>query len=876
MAPPDRPEGSNDAAIPATTTPATSVRHDATASTTPSPTTNTNTNTINARQLTTSITQPQNESGNPDPTVPSVTHPTTRSTLPDEEEIFDIPNFERARRESTEEYHAHVKELHTRMSGGDTTEYVESRISLPRSLQGLRTGQVINRLISLNKSLDKAEWSSVMADVVGNNLMLGSVSQEGRAAINGLKELKVEPGRTVTVPTATKPNNRYYVECLLPYEREIHVAFVAACLEKFPSARAISMPGKKSFGTTRRVRLYFNTTTAPREVFTQEDTSIPIREILLPCGSIAQIIHKWQRLNQYRPPHLLNRWAHTHTNQTYATATATRETARTPIPNPPPRSYAAATAANLDPRVTPQTNHSNAPRQLPNTPPPPRPARRPGIIPNGPPDVRDHRDPAADEEGWTSTAPLLPNNTTNNTNPTRNPHLTPSGRETTQRENATQPSNDRPRDTTPISKHTNNTASGLQSQPTAMVTTPEPRSERTLTPSGTNNGNHQTTDAQRAATTQRPNDPRLETNNVPRQNQANAEPMDVANSEPSNEGAMARHTTQVNAQPRPTDMAPTTITNPQTEGTTSASEITEGRQPKRARTRSHQSSTNGKSGTPPIRKSGSRRKTSNRFAVLDFEIQPTYEDDDTAPITVTLPEIPKKAPRRKFQTTRRAWTKPISDAAVHRQQVRHPALTLQHMSPHQTQVVLRSQEDSKTLRERLIRQIALVRAIRTNTTDRDIFLDNLNDEIFLDHVRARLAECKEPPDCTAQTPIDIPLRKVLDDDELRMRGAICYAWIDLSTRAILPHLYDQWPEKPKWNGRELEWLPAADGEVPCLQDEALALLAACPSLYPSWTHIADGSPELDFAIRTAANQWRHFVAQHNSSGGTATTRNPRA
>ena len=198
--------------------------------------------------------------------------------------------------------------------------------------------------MSMNPELSAAEWSNVMAEAVGNNLILGTVTTAGRALINGLNELKVEPGRSVAVPQATKPNNMYYVECLMPYERELHVDFLAAFLKNFPSAKHISMPGKKAFGTTRRIRLYFHATTAPREVFTAEDATTPIREIILPCGSAAQIIHKWQRLNQVRPPHLLNRWALNNNQRTHA-VNATSPNNGVPTPTPP-RSYAQAAATS--------------------------------------------------------------------------------------------------------------------------------------------------------------------------------------------------------------------------------------------------------------------------------------------------------------------------------------------------------------------------------------------------------------------------------------------------------------------------------------------------------------------------------------------------
>ena len=188
------------------------------------------------------------------------------------------------------------------MAGGEATEYVESKTALSRFLRGLRTGQVESIILSLNPTLNATAWGNVMADVVGNKIILGTVTADDREMINNLTEQKVEPGCTATVPQAAKPNNMYYVECLLPFEREFQVEFMEAFLKTFPSAKQISMPGKKAFGTTHRLRLYFHSTTAPREVFTPNYANVPVREITLPCGTAAQTIHKWQRLNQYRLP----------------------------------------------------------------------------------------------------------------------------------------------------------------------------------------------------------------------------------------------------------------------------------------------------------------------------------------------------------------------------------------------------------------------------------------------------------------------------------------------------------------------------------------------------------------------------------------------
>ena len=168
---------------------------------------------------------------------------------------------------STDEYRTRILNTHRQMRNGDSTEYVEARINLPRSLQGLRTGQVITKLLALNPSLQSEDWSSVTADVVGTNLIVGTVSQSRQRMINDLAELKVQPGRSARVPAAARPNNMYYVDMLMPIERELHIDFMEAFCRKFPSATHIQMPGLKPFGTDRILRLYFNTTTAPPRSF---------------------------------------------------------------------------------------------------------------------------------------------------------------------------------------------------------------------------------------------------------------------------------------------------------------------------------------------------------------------------------------------------------------------------------------------------------------------------------------------------------------------------------------------------------------------------------------------------------------------------------
>ena len=275
------------------------------------------------------------------------------------------------------------------------------------------------------------------------------------------------------------------------------------------------------------------------------------------------------------------------------------------------------------------------------------------------------------------------------------------------------------------------------------------------------------------------------------------------------------------------------------------------------------------SNIPPLKKSSSRirrKQMANKFAPLDFEILPSFEDDDIAPIEVTLSEKPLRPPRRKYRNTKKAFSKQALEAFAHPQKIRHPANTLQFLSPKQAQVMIRSKDPTTTHgRDNLIRQIALIRAARSNTNSNNNTLDPCADDAFMQQVAIRMADCQDPPHCDNTTDIDIPISTILDRDESRVRASMCYAWIDIASRAILPHLYDAWPETPTWYGTTLNWLHSTDGETPCLQDEALAHLAACPSLQNVWQHFATSTPDLRSAIGTASNQWQMFVHEQNTN-----------
>ena len=742
--------------------------------------TNTTANTTNA---------PQAHVGtNPEPT-----------TQPDPPQQFNVPDIDLARTASASVYRDHVRALHKAMSGGDAADYHESKIPLPRSLQGIKTSQVITKLLVLNPALDSPAWACVTAEVIGNNLVVGTVTESGRKMIDTLKEMKVEPGRVAKVPTATKPNNCYYVELLLPVERELHVELLEAFLLKFPSAKSISMPGKKPWGTMRRLRLFFNHTTAPREVFTTEDANTPIREITLPCGTAAQVIHKWQRLNQYRPPHLSHRWNPTTTTRSYAAAAATpttpapsQRTAQTnpftaPLPTPP---HIGAQATTLPDKTPPGSSngYQGSPAQEHERPTPPG------------------------EMDWAANEPLA---IEGNHQPQRG-----------------------------------QTDPRLSSTPTAPTTNLNP-SDPTPTRPRTTNGS----DPRATTTTASQPPPRTESlDNTP------------APYDPPRRRQSTNHQTPMQPAITPaTDRPQGTPTS-----TTGRSDPTAWHQIMRTRSRKVVNVNQPAAARATLQRSGSRNRknkaATNQFAPLDFQVLPAFEDSDEQPIEVILPVKPSKPPRRKYKTSRKSMSAQAHEALTHKQHIRHPAQTLQHLSPNQTQVMIRSSSpDVAPAREKLIHQIALLRAARTNITPHHITLEKIADEAFMEHVKTRLSYCQDPPKCTIATETDIPLRAILERDEMRVRASICFAWVDLATRAILPHLYDVWPDQPVWQGKPLTWLPADDEDVPCLQDEALATLAACPTLHRVWQHISSTTPTLNSALSTAATQMHlHVATMHDN------------
>ena len=252
--------------------------------------------------------------------------------------------------DDTASYIEEINKLHKDLVRGDIAEYHETQIALPRPLQGLRATQTMSRIAALNPNITTTDWTGVTAEVVGNNLTLAAVGAEGLRKLNSLKELTLEHGKSTTIPTASRPNNLYYVDLVLPHEVETHIELLGEFLKLFKTGSHMTNPGYKPFGSNRRLRLFFNSITAPREVFTADDPTIPLREVVLPNGIAAQIAHKWQRLNSFPPPHLAGRWLGRNGRK---------------------KSFAAAVGARINNGTIGNNEDQRQPQQIPETSPTP-------------------------------------------------------------------------------------------------------------------------------------------------------------------------------------------------------------------------------------------------------------------------------------------------------------------------------------------------------------------------------------------------------------------------------------------------------------------------------------------------------------------------
>lgn len=193
----------------------------------------------------------------------------------------------------------------------------------------------------------KKDWAAVTAEVISTKRVLSTFNKAGLTLLSDLKEIKMEPCPTTQVPQARKPNSRYYVDILMPREWEMNPDLLAAAICTFHTIETIEYTTRnRPLGSKRLFRLTFKTVTAPREVFTKEDPNVRIRERVLSCGVMAQVIHKWSRLNA--------------------------------LPQP-------SVARNMQPRGSYASTARSQEGQQAVTPRPPTPAARPAQAPKGPP-----------------------------------------------------------------------------------------------------------------------------------------------------------------------------------------------------------------------------------------------------------------------------------------------------------------------------------------------------------------------------------------------------------------------------------------------------------------------------------------------------------
>lgn len=251
------------------------------------------------------------------------------------------------------DYVTALKSLHSSLVKGDPTGHHEVKLQLPRSLHGLRVAATVSKITALNPIIQTENWSSVTADITGNTLILTTFTSKGVELLKNLKELKMDTTKTTKVPDPTKPNNKYYVDILMPLgEWEIHPELLGVAIRKFPSIYMLENPNAdKPLGSKRLFRLYFKTTTAPREVFTEDNDQVPIREVTTKDGAVALIIHKWNRLNTFPPPSLSKTWQ---PRRSYAAAMRGRnpQQQQNPQPSPPARTLLQATTPVAQPAQT--------------------------------------------------------------------------------------------------------------------------------------------------------------------------------------------------------------------------------------------------------------------------------------------------------------------------------------------------------------------------------------------------------------------------------------------------------------------------------------------------------------------------------------------
>ena len=249
---------------------------------------------------------------------------------------------------------------------------------------------------------------------------------------------------------------------------------------------------------------------------------------------------------------------------------------------------------------------------------------------------------------------------------------------------------------------------------------------------------------------------------------------------------------------------------------------------------------------------GSSRPTSatNKFSALQIiELEP-LEGTSFVPIEVLFGKRTSK--HRQKQKPKIGDLQSFESACVSHQEIRHPHQAIRHVSPEFGQYLLTTQDSRlQRHRDRLIHQIALLRAARTRLNNQQLCLQDTDDTSFLLQVAARASCTAQGPSITERTRVVLPLRAILNNHNPSVDTCIAFSWLDLATRALLPSIYATWPQSPPWFNGKLTWLPSPDKLFPCLTDEALSTLSTSPILTDMWTRVGSLSPELTHALHAA-------------------------
>lgn len=566
----------------------------------------------------------------------------------------------------------------------------------------MRVAATVTKIAELNPTLSANDWAQVSADVIGSKLVLTTFNAAGVNLINNLQAIKMEPGKSTSVPTATRPQNRYYVDILMPREVEMHQPLLAAAILKFKSLETIENPNyHKPLGSHRLLRFIFKTTTEPRDVFTPEDESVPIREVILPCGSMAQVIHKWTRLNAYPPPSMARSW------------------------QPRGKSYVAAMRS---PKNSNRVQAGSPWQRKEATP-------RPGIVPQGPPPPASHNQSTAHPNTRLAT-------------PNHNAQAVPA---------ADTPSPSPP----PFKKGPSCTDIEIDSNPPTQSVKPIMQNDH-QSDTNTNNGTEAEKNADEPSEWMQVSSPR--TKKARKEKESPLQPTDTADN--------------------------------------------------------------------------------NRFQILSYIDLDNFDDDvEFNPIAVqtldkTIRPFYKSAKAKKSKTTN------LANTMKHQQQLRHPMHILKHTPPTRGQYLLvTTDEELRQGRKRLLNQLALLRDARMGRQSNQPRLKNMSDELFLEECQQLLIDRGSNEQIHADTPIATMLHFLRGQDPRHIQAIHRYAWMDMITRAVLPHLYEMEPRSKSWQGVTLSWLAEDTTGLRILKNSSLKQLAACPPMSLIWRKIAQTSPE---------------------------------